>query len=73
MERCVAARLEHNGSTRKAIKHLEKALALKPNSADVLARLVDLYGSTGNEKQAESARSALLAARTLARTSAARQ
>jgi Flp pilus assembly protein TadD len=62
----VATRLEHNGSTKKAIKHLEKALALKPNSIDVLARLVDLYSSTGNEKQAESARSTLLAARTLA-------
>ena len=69
----VAARLEHNGSTKKAIKHLEKALALKPNSADVLARLVDLYGSTGNDKQAESAHTALLAARALARTSAATQ
>jgi Flp pilus assembly protein TadD len=69
----VAARLEHNGSTKKAIKHLEKALALKPNSVDVLARLVDLYGSTGNEKQAESARSALLAARTLANASPAKQ
>lgn len=68
----VAARLEHNGSPKKAIKHLEKALALKPNSADVLARLVDLYNSTGNEKQAESARSALLAARTLANASPAR-
>ncbi|HEX3281173.1 MAG TPA: tetratricopeptide repeat protein [Pyrinomonadaceae bacterium] len=68
----IAARLERNGSTKKAIKHLEKALALKPNSTDVLARLVDLYGSTGNEKQAESARSALLAARTLAKTSAAK-
>jgi len=62
----VAARLEHNGSTKKAIKHLEKALALQPNSPDVLARLIDLYDSTGSEKQAESARSALLAARTLA-------
>lgn len=68
----VAARLEHNGSPKKAIKHLEKALALKPNSADVLARLVDLYNSTGNEKQAASARSALLAARTLANASPAR-
>jgi Flp pilus assembly protein TadD len=64
----VAARLEHNGSTKKAIKHLEKALALKPNSPDVLARLVDLYDSTGNEKQAQDARSSLETLRTLAST-----
>ncbi len=68
----VAARLEHNGSTKKAIKHLEKALALQPNSPDVLARLIGLYDSTGNEKQAESARSALLAARTLANAPASK-
>jgi Flp pilus assembly protein TadD len=64
----VAARLEHNGSTKKAIKHLEKALALKPNSPDVLARLVDLYDSTGNDKQAQSARTSLETLRTLAST-----
>jgi Flp pilus assembly protein TadD len=64
----VAARLEHNGSSKKAIKHLEKALALQPNSPDVLARLIDLYDSTGNEKQAQSARSSLETIRTLAKT-----
>jgi Flp pilus assembly protein TadD len=64
----VAARLEHNGSSKKAIKHLEKALALKPNSPDVLARLADLYDSTGNEKRAQDARSSLVTLRTLAST-----
>ena len=64
----VAARLEHNGSTKKAITHLEKALALKPNSADVLARLIDLYDSTGDEKEAVSARRSLETLRTLAST-----
>jgi len=64
----VAARLEHNGSNKKAIKHLEKALALKPNSIDVLARLADLYDSTGNEKRAQDARSSLVTLRTLAST-----
>jgi Flp pilus assembly protein TadD len=64
----VATRLEHNGSAKKAIKHLEKALALKPNSIDVLARLADLYGSTGNEKRAQDARSSLVTLRTLAST-----
>ena len=62
----VAARLEKQGSTKKAIKHLEKAYALQPNSPDVLARLVDLYDSTGNEKQAQSARSSLQTLRTTA-------
>lgn len=64
----VAARLEHNGSTKKAITHLEKALALKPNSADVLARLIDLYDSTGDEKEAVTARRSLETLRTLAST-----
>ncbi len=64
----VAARLEHNGSSKKAIKHLEKALTLKPNSPDVLARLIDLYDSTGDEKEAVSARRSLETLRTLAST-----
>ena len=63
----VAARLERSGSTKKAIKHLEKAFALQPNSPDVLVRLIDLYDSTGNEKQAQSARSSLETLRTLAK------
>jgi Flp pilus assembly protein TadD len=66
----VAARLEQKGSTKKAIKHLEKAFALQPNSPEVLARLVDLYDSTGNEKQAQSARSSLETLRTLANAAA---
>ena len=64
----VAARLEHQGSSKRALKHLEKALALQPNSPDVLARLIDLYDSTGKEKQAQSARSSLETLRTLAST-----
>ena len=63
----VAARLERNGSTKKAIKHLEKALALQPNSPDVLVRLISLYDSNGNEKQALNARSSLETLRTLAK------
>ena len=62
----VAARLEKQGSTKKAIKHLEKAFALQPNSPDVLVRLIDLYDSTGNEK-AQGARSSLETLRTLAK------
>ena len=63
----IAARLESRGSTRKAIKHLEKAFALQPNSPDVLVKLIDLYDSAGNEKQAQSARNSLETLRTLAK------
>lgn len=64
----VAARLEHRGSTKKAIKHLEKAMAIQPNSPDVLARLIELYDQNGNEKQALSARNTLETLRTVAKT-----
>jgi len=62
----VAARLERQGSSKKALKHLERALALQPNSTDVLARLISLYSSTGDEKQAIRAHSSLVALDTLA-------
>lgn len=64
----VAARLEQRGSTKKAIKHLEKAMAIQPNSPDVLARLIQLYDENGNEKQALSARNTLETLRTVAKT-----
>jgi len=66
----VAARLERNGSTKKAIKHLEKAVALKPNSPDVLVKLIELYDITGSEKLAQGARSSLETLRALAKTTA---
>lgn len=66
----VAARLERQGSSKKALKHLEKALALQPNSRDVLAKLISLYSSTGDEKQALKARSSLSALGTLANATA---
>ena len=62
----VAARLERRGSNKKAIKHLEKAMALRPNSPEVLARLIELYDSTGDEKLAQSARGSLERLRTVA-------
>lgn len=64
----VAARLEHRGSTKKAIKHLEKAMAIQPNSPDILARLIELYDQTGNEKRALSARTSLETLRAVATT-----
>jgi Flp pilus assembly protein TadD len=62
----LAARLERHGQSKKAIKHLEKALALKPNSPDVLARLADLYDSEEKPEKAQTARAALTTLRTLA-------
>jgi Flp pilus assembly protein TadD len=57
----VAIRLENHGSTDEAIKHLEKALALEPNSQLVLTRLATLYEQKGRHDKAEQARNALKA------------
>ncbi|MCM3900316.1 MAG: tetratricopeptide repeat protein [Pyrinomonadaceae bacterium] len=62
----VAMRLKAVGETKDAIKHMEKAHALRPNSTEVLARLILLYESAGKESEAQSARSTLVALRTLA-------
>jgi len=62
----IAARLEHCGKTWKAIKHLEMALALQPNSPDVLAQLASLYDREDRPDKAQTARSALVTLRTLA-------
>jgi Flp pilus assembly protein TadD len=62
----IATRLESLGHNNDAIKHLKKALTLKPNSPAVLARLIALYESTGKHDQAQSARNSLEALRTLA-------
>ena len=56
----VAALLEQSGNTKKAIKHWEKAVALQPNSPEVLARLVILYHDKGDEKLAQDARSSMV-------------
>lgn len=63
----VASRLEREGKTKKAIKHLEKAVAIEPNSPDVLVRLIKLYDSAGKDKQALSARNSLETLRTVAK------
>jgi Tfp pilus assembly protein PilF len=62
----LAVRLQRHGQYKKAIKHLEKALALKPNSPDVLARLADLYDSEEKPEKAHVARATLQTLRTLA-------
>jgi len=64
----VAARLQQRGDTKKAIKHLEKAVALQPNSPDVLVKLIELYDGKGDEKLAQSGRATLEQLRTVAKT-----
>jgi Flp pilus assembly protein TadD len=64
----VATRLERRGDTKKAIKHLEQAVALQPNSPDVLVKLIELYDGKGDEKLAQSARATLEQLRTVAKT-----
>ncbi len=62
----IAARLEHHGKAEKAIKHLEKALALQPNSTEALARLAVLYDREDQPEKAQVARTTLTTLRTLA-------
>ena len=52
----VANRLQALGYDKEAIKHLEQARAIKPNSRDILVRLISLYKRTGQNEQAEEAR-----------------
>ena len=62
----VAAQLSAHGEAKAAIKHLELARALKPNSADVLTKLVSLYDMTGRTSDAEMARRSIVALKTFA-------
>lgn len=62
----VAGQLLAQGHAKVAIKHLEKAQALQPNSAEVLANLVHLYDMTGRHSDAETARRSIIALRTFA-------
>lgn len=62
----VAVQLQQQGHAKEAIKHLEKAHALRPNSTDVLSKLVSLYEMTGRISDAETARRSLVALETFA-------
>ena len=62
----VAAQLSSKGQAKEAIKHLEKAQRLQPESIDVLAKLASLYETTGRVSDAETARRSILALRTFA-------
>jgi Flp pilus assembly protein TadD len=62
----MAAQLLNQGMGQEAIKHLEAAHALRPNSIDVLTRLTGLYNMTGRVSDAAVARRTLLALQTSA-------
>src|SRR5258705_9202183 len=62
----IATRLQRIGYDKEAIKHLELARALRPNTQEILARLIELYGRTGKTEKAEEARSSLVTLRQVA-------
>jgi Flp pilus assembly protein TadD len=62
----MAAQLLRQGMGQEAIKHLEVAHGLKPNSTEVLTRLAGLYNMTGRISDAAVARKSLLALQTSA-------
>ena len=62
----MAAQLLAQGLGQEAIKHLEIANSLRPESIEVLARLAGLYRMTGRVTDAETARRNLLALQTSA-------
>ena len=49
----IATRLDRKGFTKKALEHLEKARALKPNSTEVLSSLAVMYEETGQYAAAD--------------------
>ena len=62
----MAAQLLAQGMGQEAIKHLEVAQTMRPNSIEVLTRLAGLYRMTGRISDAEGARRSLLALQTSA-------
>jgi Flp pilus assembly protein TadD len=62
----VAVQLQRHGYAKEAIKQLELAQALRPNSSDVLTKLVSLYELTGRPTDAENARRSIIALKTFA-------
>ena len=62
----IAAQLQQHGRAKEAIKHLEYAQSMKPNSTDVLNKLVSLYEMTGRVSDAETTRRTLIALKTSA-------
>ena len=62
----MAAQLLAQGFGQEAIKHLEVAQSLRPDSIEVLSRLAGLYRMTGRITDAEATRRNLLALQALA-------
>jgi Tfp pilus assembly protein PilF len=62
----IASQLLAHGYAKEAIKHLEIAHKMQPNSTDVLAKLVQLYQTTGRVSDAETARRSIVALQTSA-------
>lgn len=62
----VATQLSQQGRAKDAIKHLERAKELQPESVDVLAKLVSLYEMTGRVSDAEATRRSIVALKTFA-------
>ncbi|PWT93965.1 MAG: hypothetical protein C5B55_03530 [Blastocatellia bacterium] len=56
----VANRLQALGHDNEAIKHLELARAITPNSKEILVRLIALYRRTGKEEKADEVRKAFV-------------
>lgn len=62
----IASQLLAHGYAKDAIKHLEIAQRMQPNSTEVLAKLVQLYQTTGRISDAETARRSIIALQTAA-------
>ena len=62
----MAAQLLRQGRGQEAIKHLEVANTLRPESTEVLTRLAGLYNMTGRISDAATARKSLIALQTSA-------
>ena len=62
----IATQLLRWGYAKDAIKHLEKAQAIHPNSTDVLNQLAGLYEMTGRHTDAETTRRSLVALKAFA-------
>jgi Tfp pilus assembly protein PilF len=64
----IARELAWHGHEKDAIKQLEKARALQPDSVEVLSQLARLYDSTGRDEKAQQARERLVSLQTVAST-----
>ena len=65
----IATQLLRWGYAKDAIKHLEKAQAIHPNSTEILTELAGLYEMTGRHSDAENTRRSLVALKTFAEAS----